>query len=240
MSFAGQTWWIIGASEGLGRALAQALDREGAHLILSARPSQRLDQLAHSLETAIALPMDVTDAHSIAQAVSTLPDVYGIVYCAGLYDPMSTQNWHMETAEQICDVNFMGAMRVLGRFMPKLLKRGNGHIVLIGSLAGYFGLPSAIGYGASKAALIHLGENMQADLKNTDIHVQVINPGFIKTRLTDKNNFKMPMLRTPQQAATTCINAIKRKHLHSSFPAPFSWVFHIAALLPRRLIQRFL
>lgn len=240
MTCTDQTWWIIGASEGLGRALAHTLDREGAKLILSARSPERLNVVAQNLRDATAVPMDVSDVQSVQHAIAALPDVHGIIYCAGLYDPMSTQDWNAETAEAICDVNFMGAMRVLGRFVPRLVARKNGHVVLIGSLAGYVGLPSAIGYGASKAALIHLGENMQADLKNTGIHVQVINPGFIKTRLTDKNSFKMPMLRTPEQAATACMRAIKSKRLHNSFPAPFSWVFRIAALLPRRFIQRVL
>jgi len=238
MSFDGQTWWIIGASEGLGRALAVALDREGAALILSARSTDRLTALAGELRDAVALPMDVTDPRSVAAAAKAAGDVDGVIYCAGLYDPMTVQDWEPEAAEAICEVNFMGVMRVIGRVAPRMARRGRGHIALIGSLAGYTGLPGAIGYGASKAAVMHLGENLHRDLRDTDVKVQVINPGFIKTRLTAKNDFRMPMIQSPEDAAACCMKALRSNRFQSAFPAPFSWVFRIAAHLPRKLVTR--
>lgn len=238
MRVQGQTWWIIGASEGLGRALAEALDQEGASLILSARSKDRLSALCDRLRDAQALPMDVTDARFVLAASEAASDADGVIYCAGLYDPMTVQDWEPEAAEAICEVNFMGAMRVMGRVAPRMARRGHGHIALIGSLAGFTGLPGAIGYGASKAAVMHLGENLHRDLRDTNVKVQVINPGFIKTRLTAKNDFKMPMIQTPEEAAACCMKALRSNRFQSSFPAPFSWVFRIAAHLPRKWVTR--
>ncbi len=237
-SFKDQTWWIVGASEGLGRALAEALDEAGARLILSARNATRLDVLAARLENAKSLPLDVTDAASVETAARDLGPLDGVIYCAGAYDPLAAQDWQPEAIEAMCEVNFMGAMRVLGQIVPAFCKRDRGQIVLIGSLAGFTGLPGAIGYGASKAALMHLGENLQADLRGTGVRVQVINPGFIRTRLTDKNQFKMPQILEPKDAADRCLRAMRRGRFSTSFPAPFSWVFTIGRLLPRRLFLK--
>ena len=236
--FNGQTWWIIGASEGLGRALAQALDARGARLILSARNGARLEDLADGLRDATSLKMDVTNADDVKQTAADIGPIDGVIYCAGLYEPLTAQNWDAETAEQICDVNYMGAVRVLGRIVPRFVEADRGHIVLIGSLAGFTGLPGAIGYGSSKAALMHLGENMQADLRGTGVSVQLVNPGFIETRLTAKNHFGMPQIQTPEAAAARTIRAIESGRFRTSFPAPFAWVFTLGRFLPRGLFLR--
>lgn len=236
--FEGQTWWIVGASEGLGRALAEALDGAGARLILSARNAGRLQHLCDGLSNARALPMDVTDPDDVIRAAADLGPVHGVVYCAGAYDPLSAQDWQPEAIETMCAVNFTGALRVLGQIVPQFCRRDSGHIVLIGSLAGFTGLPGAIGYGASKAALMHLGENLQADLRGSGVRVQVINPGFIRTRLTQKNQFKMPQILEPEDAARRCLRAMQGGRFSTSFPAPFSWVFTLGRLLPRRLFLK--
>lgn len=236
--FEGQTWWIVGASEGLGRALAEALDGARARLILSARNAGRLQHLCDGLSNARALPMDVTDPDDVIRAAADLGPVDGVVYCAGAYDPLSAQDWQPEAVETMCAVNFTGALRVLGQIIPQFCRRDSGHIVLIGSLAGFTGLPGAIGYGASKAALMHLGENLQADLRGSNVRVQVINPGFIRTRLTQKNEFKMPQILEPEDAARRCLRAMQGRRFSTSFPAPFSWVFTLGRLLPRRLFLK--
>ncbi|MEO3476962.1 SDR family NAD(P)-dependent oxidoreductase [Phaeobacter sp. CAU 1743] len=236
--FEGQTWWIVGASEGLGRALAEALDGARARLILSARNAGRLQHLCDGLSNARALPMDVTDPDDVIRAAADLGPVDGVVYCAGAYDPLSAQDWQPEAVETMCAVNFTGALRVLGQIIPQFCRRDSGHIVLIGSLAGFTGLPGAIGYGASKAALMHLGENLQADLRGSGVRVQVINPGFIRTRLTQKNEFKMPQILEPEDAARRCLRAMQGRRFSTSFPAPFSWVFTLGRLLPRRLFLK--
>ncbi|MDE4302321.1 SDR family NAD(P)-dependent oxidoreductase [Phaeobacter gallaeciensis] len=236
--FEGQTWWIVGASEGLGRALAKEMDGAGARLILSARNAGRLQHLCDGLSNARALRMDVTDPDDVIRAIADLGPVDGVVYCAGAYDPLSAQDWQPEAVETMCAVNFTGALRVLGQIVPQFCRRDSGHIVLIGSLAGFTGLPGAIGYGASKAALMHLGENLQADLRGSGVQVQVINPGFIRTRLTQKNEFKMPQILEPEDAARRCLHAMQGRRFSTSFPAPFSWVFTLGRLLPRRLFLK--
>lgn len=236
MSFAGKTYWIIGASEGLGRALARALAHEGARLILSARNEPRLRDLSRDLPEATALAMDVTDATSVVAAACRAeklgPSLDGVIYCAGSYDPMSALEWKPGRAERMTEVNYTGALRVLSHVVPRMAARRSGHVVLIGSLAGHRGLPGAIGYGASKAALMHLAENLRADLKSTGVRVQSVNPGFIRTRLTEKNSFVMPMLMTPEHAAAHVIHAMRRRRFSTSFPAPFAWLFTLGRHLP--------
>lgn len=233
-----KTWWIVGASEGLGRALAELLDQDGARLILSARSEDRLTELAAGLRDARPLVMDVGDRDSVISASDAARDADGLIYCVGLYDPMTALEWDSDKAIAIAEANFIGAMRVLGHSMPNLLAHGAGRIVLVGSLAGHRGLPGAIGYGASKAALMHLAENLRIDLRDTNLQVQVVNPGFIKTRLTEKNDFKMPQIMSPEQAASQVHAAIRSGRFSTSFPAPFSWLFVLGRYMPLRLFQR--
>ncbi len=235
---AGKTYWLVGASEGLGRTLAQRLDAEGARLILSARNADRLESLKSDLSQARVLPLDVTDTDAVRRAVALIGDVDGLIYCAGAYEPMRASEWDGDTALTLCDVNFMGALRLLGELVPRFVARGQGDITLVGSLAGYRGLPAAIGYGASKAALISLAETMRFDLKGTGVVVRVVNPGFIKTRLTRKNRFRMPMLMAPEDAAARVMKALTRRRFRTDFPAPFSWAIRALAILPDWLVYR--
>lgn len=237
-SFSGKTYWIIGASEGLGRALAQALSDQGAHLILSARNAERLAEICGSLPNARAVPFDVTDLDAVRRAAADAGEVDGLVYNAGAYDPMRATEWDTDAALAMSDVNYTGALRVLGETVPGFVRAGRGDITLIGSLAGYHGLPAAIGYGASKAALISLAETMRHDLAGTGVTVRIVNPGFIKTRLTEKNKFKMPMLMTPEDAAQRVARAMSRRRFRTDFPAPFSWVVRLIDYLPDLLVYR--
>lgn len=234
----GKTYWIVGASEGLGRALAHALSREGARLVLSARRAAPLEALAGQLPDARALPMDVTDATSVSVAAERAGQIDGLVWCAGNYEPMPAQDWAPETAARMGEVNYIGALRVLGHVVPGMAKRKSGHVMIIGSLSGYRGLPGAIGYGASKAAVMHLAENMRADLKGTGVKVQVANPGFIRTRLSDKNDFDMPQIMEPDAVAARIVKQMHTNRFSTAFPAPFSWVFTLGRHLPVGLFQR--
>ncbi|WP_102222824.1 SDR family NAD(P)-dependent oxidoreductase [Acidimangrovimonas sediminis] len=232
----GERWWILGASAGLGEAVARALAAEGAELVLSARGRDKLDRLAADLPAARALPLDVTDAEAVTAA---LPEAFdGLIYSVGFYEPMKATAWDTATAVKITEANYIGLLNVLGAALPAMRARGRGRIVLIGSVAGFRGLPGAIGYGASKAAVIHLAENLRADLKGTGIRVQLLNPGFIDTQLTRKNDFRMPMLMTPEKAASHVVKALKTDRFSTSFPAPFSTLFELGRLLPIALFQR--
>ncbi|AXT27881.1 SDR family NAD(P)-dependent oxidoreductase [Ruegeria sp. AD91A] len=236
--FDGKTIWIIGASEGLGRALAQALSRKGASLILSARNLERLSEMCSELPDARAIRCDVTDLDSVRSAVAEVGHVDGLVYNAGAYDPMRSAEWDTEASLRMSDVNYLGALRVLGETVPGFVRAGQGEVTLIGSLAGYHGLPAAIGYGASKAALISLAETMRHDLAGTGVTVRIVNPGFIKTRLTEKNSFKMPMLMTPEDAADRVVKAMSHRRFRTDFPAPFSWFIRLIDYLPDLLVYR--
>lgn len=238
--FSGKTYWIVGASEGLGRALAQQLDAAGAKLVLSARTEDRLKDLAQELTDARVVPMDVTDAAAVADAVKAAGDVDGMIYSVGAYDPMKAQDWKPDTVERICETNYMGAMRVLGHLAPAFGARDHGHLVLIGSLAGFTGLPGATGYGSSKAALMHAAENLYADMRRTNVKVQLVNPGFIKTRLTEKNDFNMPFIVTADKAAELTMSAMRSERFQTSFPTMFSWFFRVGRFLPKKLFLSFM
>ncbi len=238
MSFEGKTYWVIGASEGLGRALAHLLAGEGAKVILSARSVNRLAELEVEISGSRGVAMDVTDLASVSKAVEQVGQVDGIVYSVGLYDPMTAEKWDTDRALAMAEANYLGAMRVLGKTVPEMAARHDGHVVLIGSLAGYSGLPGAIGYASSKAALMHLAEDMYADLRKCGVRVQRINPGFIRTRLTAKNDFSMPQIMEPDDAAKQVLRAMRSGRFSTSFPKPFAWLFTGSRYLPRRLFLR--
>ncbi|KUJ85432.1 short-chain dehydrogenase [Ruegeria marisrubri] len=235
--FVGRHWWVIGASEGLGRALAVELAAAGATVTASARSSERLAAVAGEAPNITALPMDVTDAGSVAAACAAVPAPFGVIYAAGAYEPMSGRSWRPGVAEAMAEVNFTGALRVLSHLVPAMATHGEGRVVLIGSLAGFRGLPGAVGYGASKAALMHLAENLRADLRGTGVTVQQVNPGFIRTRLTAKNDFAMPQIMEPEEAAQRVMRAIRHGRFSTSFPAPFSWLFTLGSKLPLPLFH---
>jgi len=231
-NFKNKSIWLIGASEGLGREVARLLNAEGAKLFLSARNETSLRDLCHEMLDATPLPLDVTNAESIRSAYALIEYLDVIIYNAGAYDPMPTQNWDTDKALRMIDVNLNGCLRAVGEVLPDMLANRSGHIVLIGSLSAYGGLPKAIGYGASKAAVASIAETMRHDLKGTGVEVQLINPGFIKTRLTDKNNFKMPQLLTPINAAKHVIKGMRKNTFRYDFPWPFSGIIKLFTSLP--------
>jgi short-subunit dehydrogenase len=231
MKLKGKKYWIIGASEGLGRELSIQLSNLGVKLIISARNETRLNELS-SLTKAKVLALDVLNIDAINQASKSIGIIDGIIYVAGDYTPLNSTTWNVEEVDKMIAVNFTGAAKVLGFIVPKFLKQNNGHIVMIGSLSGFRGLPNAIGYGASKAAMMHLAENIKADLYKTPIKIQLINPGFIKTRLTEKNNFKMPFIMSVEDAAKRVIIAMNSNRFQTNFPLIFSLLFRASNLLP--------
>lgn len=229
----GKKYWLVGASEGLGLALAEKMSRAGAHLVLSARSKDRLDDAVASLPgKAEAVACDVSDMASVRAAADQIGEIDGVVFLAGVYWPTKAQDWDAEKVEAMCDVNFTGAARVVGAVLPAMVKRGTGHVVLTGSLSGFRGLPGAIGYAASKAGVMALAESMQADLRGSGILVQVANPGFIRTRLTEKNDFAMPFIMDPDPAARLFVEHMLTDRFALSFPMLFSWVFRLSQFLP--------
>ena len=226
-------YWMIGASDGLGAALAHKLSAAGVELVLSSRSEDKLNQVAATLPGRVSVvPVDVSDLDSVRQAAGQVGRIDGMVYTAGVYWPMKAQEWNAEQVEAMCNVNFTGCARVIGAVLPSMVARGTGHVVLTGSLSGFRGLPGANGYGPSKAGVMAMAETLYADLRGTGIRVQLANPGFIRTRLTAKNDFAMPFLMEPEDAAQQIFELMQTDHFKASFPTMFSWLFRLSQFLP--------
>ena len=237
--FKSKRYWLVGASEGLGLALAQKLSAAGAEVILSARNAEALQKAAATLPgPSTVLPVDVSSADSVASAAAQLPDLDGMVFLAGVYWPMRAQDWDAKAAEAMADINFTGLVRVLGVALPPMTARDRGHIVITGSLSGFRGLPGAIGYAASKAGTMVLAESLYADLRKSGVTVQLANPGFIRTRLTAKNDFTMPFIMDPEAAAEIMFRHMASGGFKISFPTVFSWLFRGGNFLPDWLYYR--
>ena len=235
----GKRYWLVGASEGLGRAVAHRVSRAGAEVILSARNVDRLNELAAELPgKSMVLPLDVGDRAAVDAAAREAGHVDGMVYLAGVYWPQAAQDWNPDEVEAMADINFMGAVRVTGAVIGPMVDRDAGHVVLIGSLSGFRGLPGAIGYCASKAGMMSLAESMQADLRNTGVDVQLINPGFIRTRLTDKNDFQMPFIMEADDAAKEAFDHMNTRDFKKSYPMVFSGVFRLSQFMPDWMYYR--
>lgn len=235
----GKKYWLVGASDGLGAALAHRLSAAGAHVVVSARSEEKLISVVESLPNEGSYQtVDVSDDASVVQATQAIGQIDGVVYLAGVYWPFSAQEWNAEEATAMADINFTGLVRVMGRVVPQFVTRDAGHVVVTGSLSGFRGLPGSIGYTASKAGTMSLAECMYADLRGTGVDVQVSNPGFIKTQLTDKNDFKMPFIMSPEEAADHMFRHMNSNRFKQSFPTLFSWVFRGSQFLPDWLYFR--
>ena len=237
--WSGKTYWLVGASDGLGAALAEVMSRSGAELVLSARSSEKLAEMVARLPGAArSVPMDIADDASVAAAAQEVGAVDGIVLLAGVYWPFSARDWNAEAATAMADVNFTGFIRVLGQVVPDMVARDDGHIVITSSLTAFRGLPGSIGYTASKAGTLSLAESMYCDLRKTGVEVQVCNPGFIRTRMTDKNDFNMPAIMEPEAAAREMFEHMNSGAFKKSFPYGFSLVFRLGQFLPDWLYYR--
>ena len=237
--FTGKRYWLVGASEGLGLALAHKLSAAGASLILSARSEDALQKAVAALPgPATALAVDVGSTPSVEAAAAQLGDLDGMVFLAGVYTPMRAQHWHAAEAEAMANVNFTGCIRAVGAALPGMVARNKGHVVITGSLSGFRGLPGAIGYAASKAGTMVLAESLYADLRKSGVAVQLANPGFIRTRLTAKNDFTMPFIMDPDAAAEIMFRHMQSNRFKISFPTVFSWLFRGGNFLPDALYYR--
>lgn len=239
----GKRVWLVGASTGIGAAFARALAARGARLALSARSRDKLRDLG--IDGALILPCDATDTASLHAAhlalLAAWEGVDLVVYLAGDYVPMRADDFDLAKAEKVVAVNFNGAMRLAATALPDL--RAGGGIAFVASVAGYRGLPKALAYGPGKAALIHFAECLCYDLVPKGIGVWVVNPGFVATRLTDRNDFAMPALITPEQAATELVKGFASGRFEIHFPKRFTRLMKLLAHLPYRwyfpLVRRF-
>lgn len=231
----GKRVWIVGASSGIGAALAHALVDRGARVAVSARGEQQLATLGAE----VVVPMDVRDAAAIREAADVVVDALGgidlAVYCAGTYTPMRATALELDTALDIDDINYRGALRWLAAVIPAVSAQGSGHLSLVSSVAGWRGLPQALAYGPTKAALINLAETLHIDLRPLGIGVSVVNPGFVETPLTARNAFHMPALIKPEAAARAMIEGWRRGSFDIHFPKRFTRWMRLLRGVPDRL-----
>ena len=231
------TAWVTGASSGIGRALARRLAETGWTVAVSARTARDLDTLAAEVPGRItAFLLDVTDAAACVetgrQIEASLGPVDLAVFNAGSYFPTTAEDFSVANFKKTVDVNLMGEVNCMGAVVPSMLARRAGHIVLMGSLTGLVGLPTAASYGATKAALNSIAQAFKPDFERFGITISVINPGFVKTPLTDKNRFPMPFLIGVDAAVDHIMRGIERQRFDVSFPWQMSFLVRLLAALP--------
>ncbi|ADO43457.1 SDR family NAD(P)-dependent oxidoreductase [Ketogulonicigenium vulgare] len=239
----GRTYWLIGASEGIGRELATLVSRAGAEVILSARNAERLEELAATLPgRARVLPMDVRDSAAVKAAAEAAGQVDGVIFMSGVMSLMraagGSAGWSFEAAEVMADTNFTGAVRVISAVLPQMCARGTGHIMLVASLAAYRGLPGMAVYGASKGGVMQMAEGLRAELQDTGILVQVVNPGFVDTQMTRETGLAMPLRLSAEQAAREMFEHMNTDTFRRGFPLAMSWSIRLARFLPDWLWMR--
>jgi NAD(P)-dependent dehydrogenase (short-subunit alcohol dehydrogenase family) len=239
----GKRVWLLGASSGIGAALARALLSEGARVAVSARSAAKLEALVRDRPAGLVLPCDVADPGSIAAAwQSLLHHWQGVdlaIYIAGDYVPMRAWAFDTAAAQRMIDVNLVGAVNFAACVVPELLAQDNapvkGEIAFVASVAGYRGLPKSLIYGPTKAALINFAEALAIDLQPRGVGVRLINPGFVATPLTAGNDFAMPALQSSEEAAESIIAGYRSSAFEIHFPKRFTYVMKLLALLPARL-----
>ena len=236
--FSGKRVWVIGASSGIGEACAKALIQSGAQVALSSRRVERLSPIASLGESGqtLVLPLDVTDDAQLKKGYTSILNAWGgvdlLLFVSGMYVPLRSDNFAIEIAEQTINANLLGPMRAVALVLPEMLKAHNGHIAIVGSVAGYSGLPKALAYGPSKAAIINFCETLYYDLLPQGIGVHMISPGFVATEATAQNDFEMPALISPEEAATEILSGIQKGEFDIHFPKRFSRFLKFLRILP--------
>ncbi|ANJ00555.1 short-chain dehydrogenase [Polynucleobacter wuianus] len=237
-SFTDKRVWVIGASSGIGEACARALLLEGSRVALSSRRRDRLNAIAKNARTdqALVIPLDVTNQDQLTQGYETLLKTWGgldvLLFVSGMYVPLRADSFLIGTAEQTIEANLLGPMRSVALVLPEMLKAHAGHIAIVGSVAGYSGLPKALAYGPSKAGIINFCETLYYDLLPQGVSVHMISPGFVATEATAQNDFEMPALITAKEAASEILEGIQNGEFDIHFPKRFSRFLKFLRVLP--------
>lgn len=236
--WAGKRAWVIGASTGIGRETARLLSTKGARVAFSARSADKLADAAAGCAQSRVLPVDITDPTALVEAAAILQREWGgldlVLIVAGTHDEMRAQDFDLERANALLAVNLHGVLNCVSATLPGLLAQGSGHIAIVASIAGVRGLPKALIYGASKAALINFCEALYIDCKPSHVNVHLISPGFVATPLTASNDFKMPGLISAQDAALQLVRGLERGEFDIHFPKRFTRWVKLMRLLPYR------
>lgn len=236
----GRRVWLVGASSGIGRAVASTLHAQGAQVFLSARSVPALEDFARGHPGAVVLPLDVCDAGAVSAAAERIlrqGPLDAVVYCAGHFREQRATSFDLPEMLKHERVNYVGALHLLDAVLNPMLARRAGHISLVASVAGYRGLPKSLAYGPTKAALINLAQTLYLDLRPQGIGVSLICPGFVDTPLTAGNRFHMPALLTPERAAQEIVAGWRRGHFEIHFPRRFTGIMKLMAVLPFRIYQ---
>jgi short-subunit dehydrogenase len=235
-----KTVWITGASSGIGEAVARRLARDGWSVFATARNLEKLESLARESEKwpGIIVPMagDIQNPDRMQEIVQSIENQYGslelVILNAGTYKPDPVAEFSAQNFKDHCDLNLVGTANCLDPVLKVFLARGRGHIALVASVAGYRGLPRSLSYGPTKAALINMAEALRIETMDKGIQVQIVNPGFIKTPLTDKNDFAMPFLMDVDLAADQFVRQLAQDKFEITFPKIFAFILKVIGLLP--------
>lgn len=235
--------WITGASSGLGRALAQRMAAEGWQVAASARRADALDTLA---EEAAGLPgvihtypLDVTDRAAVATTIETIQRELGpidqAVLNAGSHRPVRADGLSADDFRELVELNLMGTVHCLEALLPEMIARRGGRIAVVASMAGYRGLPTSAAYGMTKAGLVNMAEALKPELDRHGVRLQLVNPGFVRTPLTDKNRFPMPFLMEPEAAVEAFYRGLASDRFEIVFPRRFAMLMKTLRCLPAPL-----
>ena len=231
--------WITGASSGIGKALAEKFAAEGWRVAASARRKEILDKMSNH-ENIFSYPLDVTNQDQIKTSFGKIiEDFKGLdlcVFSSGTYDPKLEQEINIKQNKFVMETNFFGVLYCINAVENYFKNKKDGHISIVSSVAAYRGLPNSSGYGPSKAALTNLTESLYFDFKKYNVRISLVSPGFIKTPLTDKNDFSMPFIKSPEFAAEKMFNGLtKSKAFEIHFPRALTILLKIFRVLPYKI-----
>ncbi len=233
--------WITGASSGIGAALALRMARDGWTVAASARDAKALGTVAAAAAGGriVPVPLDVTSLAACRAAVGHVEEEIGpiatAVLAAGTHIPVEAATFEAATVRKLVEVNLMGVVHAVDAVLPSLVERRAGRLAIVSSVAGYRGLPTSAGYGATKAALINFAESLKFDLDRLGIVTQVVCPGFVRTPLTDRNPFPMPFLMEVEEAAERLYRGLQGDAFEIIFPRRFALILKLLGLLPDAL-----
>ena len=231
--------WVTGASSGIGRAVAEKFAKEGWKVAVSARREEILNEMSKN-ENIFSFPLDVTSFDNCKETFNEILKQFGNIdicfLCSGTYDPKKEQEINVEQNKFVMNVNYFGTLNCVKSVEEYFKKEKKGHISIVSSIAGYRGLPNSSGYGPSKAALTNFAESIYFEFKKHNVKVSVVSPGFIKTPLTDKNEFPMPFLKTPEFAAEKVYSGlVKNNSFEIDFPKQLTFTLKFLRILPYKL-----
>jgi len=229
--------WIIGGGSGIGAAVARLLAQRGWTVAISGRRADRLAAVAQGHPRISVYPLDVTDGAAIAATVAAIAADLGridlFIFGAAAWQPMDVGNYDYEKFATVVDTNYLGVVRVANPVLAQMTRQGGGHFAVIASVAGYFGLPRSAAYSSTKAGLINLLETMRTELAPRQIKVRMIVPGFVKSELTDKNDFPMPFLMETDDAAVRIVDGLTQSdRFEIAFPRRMVWLMKTVRWLP--------